>query len=52
MAPELLEAKRKWKRVNLSRETIFDLVDQIPDKSSEVKAKSPHFGKNLQKLGK
>ncbi|MCM3341883.1 tyrosine decarboxylase [Paenibacillus sp. MER TA 81-3] len=52
VAPEYVEGKSEWELLNMSTEEILDIMDQIPDKLDEVKARSARSGKNLNKLGK
>ncbi|WP_024613479.1 tyrosine decarboxylase [Clostridium sp. Ade.TY] len=52
VAPELVEGKTEWELLNMSTEEILDLVDRVPEKLDDLKAKSARSGKNLGKLGK
>ena len=52
VAPELVEGKTEWELLNMSTKEILDLVDRVPEKLDDLKAKSARSGKNLGKLGK
>ncbi|MCR8643982.1 tyrosine decarboxylase [Paenibacillus sp. N1-5-1-14] len=52
VAPEYVVGKSEWELLNMSTNEILDIMDQIPDKLDEVKAKSARSGRYLDKLGK
>lgn len=52
VAPEFVEGKSEWELLNMSTESILDILDQASEKMDEIKAHSARSGKNLSKLGK
>ncbi|SMF90861.1 tyrosine decarboxylase [Paenibacillus uliginis N3/975] len=52
VAPEYVEGKSEWELLNMSTDEILDIMDKLPEKMDEIKAKSARSGRHLTKLGK
>ena len=52
VAPEYVQGKSEWELLNMSTEEVLDIMDKLPEKMDEIKAKSARGGYHLTKLGK
>ncbi|WP_442603974.1 tyrosine decarboxylase [Paenibacillus sp. KN14-4R] len=52
IAPEYVKGKSDWELLNMSSNAILDIMEKIPDRLDDIKAKSARSGRYLNKLGK
>lgn len=52
VAPEYVDGKSEWELLNMTTEEVLNIMDKLPEKMDEIKAKSARSGRHLTKLGK
>ncbi|WP_106766746.1 tyrosine decarboxylase [Paenibacillus faecalis] len=52
VAPEHVEGKSEWQLLNMSTRETLEIMEKIPEKLDDIKAKSVRSGRHIEKLGK